>query len=53
MWIKLTDSYGSLEGKSVNIRSLLSFHVLKILESLNRHITSVLLYFITPLQCLL
>ena len=35
----MVESYGSLEEKKIDIKSILSFHVLKILESLNRRIT--------------
>ena len=35
----MAESYGSLEEKKIDIKSILSFHVLKILESLNRRIT--------------
>ena len=39
MQIKMFDSYGALEGKNINIKFVLSFHVLKMLESLNMYIT--------------
>ena len=33
------DSYRALEEKNINIKNVLSFHVLKMLESLNMYIT--------------
>ena len=51
MQIKMFDSYGALEGKNINIKFVLSFHVLKMLESLNMYITFKE-KFKNPAQCL-
>ena len=50
MQIKMFDSYGALEEKNINIKNVLSFHVLKILESLNMYITFKE-KFESPAQC--